>query len=249
MGLAGGGGPVLTQIIERTATCTITLTSAVTQAGAVCTATFTAFAQTPTVRGITLPASDIGQAGSRTSITGDFSFISPGAVPVTWTGMPAALTEFLGTAWHEGAMDFTPTDDCNTVVNVVVAGTAGAILKIQYSSDGGTTWADVMPGQDVSIAAAGLQINGNMIVAAGARIVGGVLIRLVGSGRNGVVSPQFGDIELFCASQVLQMPTLSYSLLTASSVSLEVDCGFICPNFGQTIIFHPAIDLCFPCSN
>jgi hypothetical protein len=239
------GNPILTSIVDKQFSCNIPITAQ--NEGNSCSILFNpVFSQTPIVRAVVIPNTDLGQVGSRTSVIGDFSFISPGSTPVTWSAMPNALTEFLGTTWHEGAMDFTPTQDCVLIVNVVVAGTATAILKVQYSADGGSTWADALPGQDVSIASTGLQINGNLAVATGAQVLGGVLVRLVGSGGNGVVSPQFGDIELFCASQLLHQEVLSYSALSSTGVTLNINLGFP-PS--TTVTYHPSIDVCFPCSN
>jgi len=140
--------------------------------------------------------------------------------------MPNAQTELFGTSNNEGAVEVTGTNDCNLIVNVISAGTATAFLKVQYNNPSDGLWYDLLPAQDVSIASTGLQINGNIRVAQGAKVFGGVIVRVVGYGGNGIVSPTFGVIELFCTTESTSMPTLYIGLITTTNFQMILDLGF-----------------------
>lgn len=128
-----------------------------------------------------------------------------GSTASVWTAMPAALTEIFGVSFHESAIDISGQESCGLFANVLVPGTATAILKVQYqpaSTFPSGAWNDLLPGFDTSIATAGLDFNvmaNPFPIGATTGQLGGIFVRVVGSGGNGVVSPSFGKIFLYCS--------------------------------------------------
>lgn len=120
------------------------------------------------------------------------------AAAQVWTSMPAALTEFRGLTVHRTCSHLGGRTQAQLVANVQVAGVAGAGLRVQASLDNGATWRALAPGAgvgpEVSISATGL-IKGPA-VSIDAAVRKDVLLRLVGGGGNGTVSPSFGTIFL-----------------------------------------------------
>jgi hypothetical protein len=79
------------------------------------------------------------------------------------------------------------------------AGSASAVLNVQYSSDGGSSWnaIDAGTGTEVSIASGGggsMQASAFVNLAAGAKA--DVLVRVAGIGGDGAADPAFGGIHV-----------------------------------------------------
>lgn len=117
----------------------------------------------------------------------------------TWTSMPAASqaspTEYRGVVTSRQQAILTNATQARLMVRVEVAGSASAVLAVQYSLDGNTwEYLDGANGPQVAINATGYIKSGWAAITAGA--LGDVFLRLVGYGGNGSTSPQFGYISL-----------------------------------------------------
>jgi hypothetical protein len=132
------------------------------------------------------------------SILVGVTFLSPGTAQ-TWSAMPTGLTEIFGNGYHQSIAFLDASPNCIFFVNVVVAGTATAILRIQYSPDDVSWFNFDGTLMDLSIAVTGLQLNTDTNVPLSSRLSAGEFLRVVGFNGNGVVSPQFGNIGLSCA--------------------------------------------------
>jgi hypothetical protein len=109
-----------------------------------------------------------------------------------WANQPAALTEFLGSVNYRRFLDLSNAAQARIVVRVATAGAAGSQLRLQYSTDGGTNWADAGP--SVGIATAGLGAGTWSNLVAGAKA--DAQFRIAGSGGDGVVNPSFYLVEI-----------------------------------------------------
>lgn len=112
-----------------------------------------------------------------------------GLTIATWTNMPAAITR-LGQSIV--AFDLTFAQQIRFVINVVVAGVAGARVGAQYSLDGSTNWRffDGASGPNVLIDTTGPKQSAWIDLELAAK--GPVFISVGGQGGNGTVDPQFG---------------------------------------------------------
>jgi hypothetical protein len=112
--------------------------------------------------------------------------------------MPAGQTELFGTVWGRRAADLTDFSEFRVMVNQSAVGAAGAFLRAQYSTDGGTMWNDLETGgtgADVDIdVGTGLKVGAWGALDAGAQ--GDVQLRLVGEGGNGSTDPAFRYIGI-----------------------------------------------------
>lgn len=128
----------------------------------------------------------------------DIPILLTDAAAQVWIAMPAVLTEFRGLTIHRTAANLGARTQAQLIANVQVAGLAGAGLRVQASLDNGASWraleAGVGVGPTVTIDATGI-IKG-AVATIDALVRKDVLLRVVGGGGNGVVSPQFGTILL-----------------------------------------------------
>ncbi len=118
---------------------------------------------------------------------------------LVWTNMPLAQTEWFGVTTRRITAFFTNpgTEMLKLEFHMGVAGSANAVMKIQYSLDGGTNWSFIdsettNTGAPCSVSATGWRLSTSWVkVDEAARVDAGVLCRLVGSGGDGVADPQF----------------------------------------------------------
>jgi hypothetical protein len=117
---------------------------------------------------------------------------------VTWTNMPAAVTEFAGATTRRFEVDLTGTTHWQISMEQSAAAASGALLGLEYSSDGGTTWkaidSDTTNAQStttdaLTTSATGFTISGVGTIHANAQTT--VQIRVVGSAGNGTADPAF----------------------------------------------------------
>lgn len=116
------------------------------------------------------------------------TFTFNGVALLTWTNMPAALTEVPGSRSkiYLGGRSFARMTCHQTVV-----GASGAILKVQVSTDQ-LNWVD---GPSVAInGTTGLKVSS--LVAIPPQYQTDVFVRLAGIGGNGTADPQFGLVTL-----------------------------------------------------
>lgn len=132
-------------------------------------------------------------------------FRSPGTTADTWTNMPAAVTEFLGSTLHRVILDLQAATEARVCARVSIGGASGTTgLRAQYSLDTGTTWsyldgasspAGSGSGPEVLVGAGGTFAGSWATIHANAK-VGSALVRLVGIGGDGVSDPAFGNVHL-----------------------------------------------------
>ena len=141
--------------------------------------------------GATGPA---GPAGPGTRIF-TFSQAITGASDV-WTNQPAALNEFLTDTNRRVIIDLTGASEARLSVSTSNAGAATAELAVQYSTDGGATWAylDGSSGPTCSLASVGLTAGSWVSIASAAKT--SVVLRVVGSGGNAVADPTFRRVQM-----------------------------------------------------
>ena len=123
----------------------------------------------------------------------DLVFLADGSA-VTWTNQPSVLTEFLGATQHR-RKHHIKGGASRLIVNVVAAGTTGAIIGAQYSIDGiNWIYLDDSSQPVVDIGSTGLKVSDWALLAADA--LGDVYLRIVGELGDGVADPAFGLIAL-----------------------------------------------------
>jgi hypothetical protein len=113
------------------------------------------------------------------------------AAPVTWTNMPSATTEF-GASQYRTRVDLSKAQKIRLVASMQVAGVSGSQLWLQYSTNQ-STWVDLMANR-LPVSTTGVNESAWEDVPAGA--LADVFIRVMGSGGNGTLDPQFRRIEL-----------------------------------------------------
>lgn len=126
--------------------------------------------------------------------TSHYTFLSTGTAEV-WTNQPAATTEFDSAANRRLSVDLINASQARLSTNVVVSGTGGATLRVQYSTDGGTIWTNLDGGAGPTVAiTAGRQSTAFFNIDAAAKA--DVLLRVVGQNGNATADPSFMTIEL-----------------------------------------------------
>jgi hypothetical protein len=112
---------------------------------------------------------------------------------VTWTNMPAALTELFGNVHRRNKIDLTDADRIRLVVRVSTVGATNAVLFAQYSTDE-SAWNTLTTNQ--------VAINGSAATKASAweDIPGAaktdIFVRIVGQNGDGAADPVLGTICL-----------------------------------------------------
>jgi len=119
------------------------------------------------------------------------TFVGHGTA-LTWSSMPAALTEFRGVVIYRFKTDLSKAARSRLQVNVSGAGHTGATLKAQYSTDQ-SSWYDLTASASID-SGPSLQVSAWAAIPAGA--ADDVYVRLVGVGGNGSTTPSFGLIAL-----------------------------------------------------
>lgn len=144
----------------------------------------------------------------------------------TWTNMPAATTEFLGSTNYRnwgGCCDVNAAS-VYLAVNVAVAGFAGSSLQVQISPDG-TTWFDpcTTPNADqVAISSTGIQLA-SCVLSTTIMSADAGYARIVGSGGNGAVSPQFGLIHVSWQNATIEgVATILYIQATNTNFQFQI---------------------------
>lgn len=116
-----------------------------------------------------------------------YVFAINGAAPLTWTNMPAAMTEAPGSRTR---LPLHSASYARLTCDVRTAGFAGAVLIAQVSLDG-SSWVN---GPQVPIGSTGLKVSGLVVLPP--QYQADVHFRMVGQGGDGVVDPVFGLVTL-----------------------------------------------------
>jgi hypothetical protein len=111
---------------------------------------------------------------------------------VTWTNMPAALTELFGLVHRRQRLTLVDVDAVRLVGRVSTAGAAAAVLRAEYSLNE-STWATLT--SDLSLAAVGTVASTWSALPAGAKGQD-VIVRIVGVNGDGVADPVIGNLAL-----------------------------------------------------
>lgn len=112
----------------------------------------------------------------------------------TWTNMPAAATELWGTTSARTKVDLTYVTQARIVCQVRISGVAGAVLTVEYSTDG-TTWTEISAGTaSIDLGAITTVATAWFNIPAGAKA--DVFLRVMGSSGDGVADPSIGNLAL-----------------------------------------------------
>ena len=115
-----------------------------------------------------------------------------------WTNMPQAVTEFFGSTWARNQFNLTYFTSARMVATMAVAASLNAYLFAQVSSDTLLTWGGLgsaTTSPSVFIDSAAFLRTGNWVaLAAGRR--GDMYIRVMGSGGDSAIDPQFGHVGI-----------------------------------------------------
>jgi len=111
---------------------------------------------------------------------------------ITWTNMPAALTELLGLVHRRARLTLVDVDTVRLVCRVSTAGVAAAVLRAEYSLNE-STWSTLTT--DLSLAAVGTVASTWAALPAGAQGQD-VIVRIVGVNGDGVADPVIGNLGL-----------------------------------------------------
>jgi hypothetical protein len=202
MGAGGGGSITCNSPVSQIQCGTQIVTISAGSSTGIQSVTFpTAFASIPSVINVqTLPTAQ--QLSFQFTFYDLITMFTP-PTAVTWAGMPAAETEFLGLTVTRNNALFTNVNNIVIEANVQSAGAAGAILKAQFFNSTSSTWIDICgTGSDkpqVSISSIGEFVGPQCApVSALTSVVGigPVQIRIAGKNGDGVTSPSFGSISL-----------------------------------------------------
>ncbi len=120
-----------------------------------------------------------------------------------WSAMPSAKTELYGAALHRARMDLRSSTQVRVSATVAVAGFAGSTFRAEYSVNSGGAWAYLTQAAgtsggttpSVSIASTGDNAGAWAAIHADAQ-VDTCLVRVVGVGGNGAITPSFGNIYI-----------------------------------------------------
>jgi hypothetical protein len=124
------------------------------------------------------------------------TMVNPGSSEVTWSGMPAALTEFLGSFRYRTKYDLSNASQARIIVRVQTGGAAGAEIRAQYSTDE-VVWDYLDGGSEpsVNVGSPGTKVSSWVNLATPAK--GDVFLRVVGENGSGFgTDPAFGQISI-----------------------------------------------------
>jgi len=112
----------------------------------------------------------------------------------TWTDMPLAATEYLGNTIRRIFADLTGRTSIRFFAGYSVAGFAGSVLRLQYTTDltGAIGWTNLSGDLPIDVAAPAVQIRAADAIPAAAQ--GPVLVRVQGAGGNAVIDPVFVEV-------------------------------------------------------
>jgi hypothetical protein len=114
---------------------------------------------------------------------------------LTWTDMPAALTEFNNSTTRRCKKSLVGAQEARIVARVEVVGATNAQLRVQYSTNESSwSYLDGSAGPGVGIATTGTRASSWVTLEAAARA--DVVLRIVGIDGDGALDPQFGSIFL-----------------------------------------------------
>jgi hypothetical protein len=130
---------------------------------------------------------NVGQGGGGVGTT-DVVLVNTSFI---WTNMPAADTELAGATSSRFRVDLTGYTEYRWMVNVNVAGVAGADLRVQYSTDD-VSYTNLS--SEIDIGSLGRKITAWAALPAGARA--DVWLRIMGKQGNGTADPNLSQLRL-----------------------------------------------------
>jgi hypothetical protein len=126
----------------------------------------------------------------------NFSFVA--GTTLSWA-VPAAKTEFAGFTSEEMQIDLTEYTQFRLVAGLSSAAAVGAVLRVEYSTNGGTTWVGLETSggttHSLPLSPSGAPIVGSWATK-DAAATGDVEVRLVGINGDGVTSATFRFLQL-----------------------------------------------------
>jgi|GEM_PF-4383318 hypothetical protein len=132
-----------------------------------------------------------------TAFLSEINIISTPDTAQTWSNMPAAETEFDKNIYTEKYANLTNYTQFRLVATQVIVGFADAYLRVQYSTDDGSTWynlEDASTGGDLDVTDIGAKSGAWATIDSSAKTE--VLLRIMGYGGNGVSDPSWRQLSI-----------------------------------------------------
>jgi len=132
-----------------------------------------------------------GLGGGAPTAIGGYAHVIIGGATFIFTNMPAAVTELPSAGARRSYADLSHYTSCRAFVTYNIAGFAGSVLRVQYTTDltGVAGWADLTPNVAIDGSPNTLGLSAIGAIPTGARRP--VLMRIVGEGGDAVVDPSF----------------------------------------------------------
>lgn len=113
----------------------------------------------------------------------------------TWTDMPSALTEYVGSTAGRVKFDLAAVTQARVYCRISTAGAAAAEVRVQYSTDESTwSYLDGSAGPTLAINTTGTLAGAWVTLAAAARA--DVVLRFVGISGDAAADPVFANFGL-----------------------------------------------------
>lgn len=114
-----------------------------------------------------------------------------------WTAQPAAITEFFGNAGRRQYADLTGYTQFRFTVRIGAAGPTNGVIRPQFSTDDGATWADfnaTLSNVNLSVATIANRRTAWLSLPTTARA--DILLRVVGESGDGTTNSNIGMTAL-----------------------------------------------------
>jgi len=133
-------------------------------------------------------ANNFGDDTSPRLIPESIPIITPGAANITWA-VPASQTEFNAATRNRVRIDLTNANQMRIIIRVAAIGSAGAKLRVQYSTNE-SAWNDVSTSGDVLVDSTGLNSGAWVTIPDAAKV--DAYLRITGLSGDGSTSAAFG---------------------------------------------------------
>lgn len=141
-----------------------------------------------------------------------------------WPNQPAGSQELNNDPSYRKLVDLTNETQYLLAAETQNAGTAGAVLDLEYTTDltGASGWTS-MAGGTVSMGAAAWSYTGWQNIPTGAKAV--VVLRIVGSGGNGTADPRLRNVLAQFRGEGVQGPAGAAGVVLPATLALSIPIG------------------------
>ncbi len=187
--------------------------------------------------------SSIVDGSTSSVISNQVTFHSHPSSSVTWTNMPAAVTEFPGATTARFKVDLSGVEQFRIVVYQQVAGFAGADFNLQYSLNNSTFQAaDTGAAGELDVGTGtGVKVGAWASLVDAARQ--DVWLRLVGKQGDGVVDPQWRQVAVQFRGSVFAPTAGSDTYVIYNELGTASGSGNFTFNYSTNVLSVPTISL------